>query len=361
VLISSFPLFGSAGEKHPCNEALEETNGESPVQRETERKYVLGRMVGQGSIATVYSVVPEPGSVDAAQIARIVKVEILAKRRPIHGMQTIRSLFKRELEGAQLLNTVKHENVIATISIFLLPGNLGFGSIHPRCFGGDLFVVVEKLTQMRRTQERESEEISRESDRIVRPYLAVILDVLDYLHNRGIIHRDVKPENLLFERWVEGEPFPQATDLRFVDFGFARKGVEIPVFGLDPHPGTPPYMLPALFLSHACDGRDADLHAAACVFYVVLTGAFPFRYPCRMAGGKTKKEVHKRNYEAGRFEAELSESEGGGRSAAQYLSFISPDSLAFLRAVLHTPESPAEKRLTISELRAQFPWCTKQQ
>jgi hypothetical protein len=96
-----------------------------------------------------------------------------------------------------------------------------------------------------------------------------VADALEYAHRQGIVHRDVKPDNILLS----------GAHAFVADFGVAltpgatqprltQTGVSL---------GTPMYMSPEQFLGDgALDGRT-DLYALACIVYEMLTGTLPFR------------------------------------------------------------------------------------
>jgi serine/threonine protein kinase len=94
-------------------------------------------------------------------------------------------------------------------------------------------------------------------------------------HERGLVHRDVKPANL----WIEGEPGASATGgkIKILDFGLAhcdREDVHLTADGVIV--GTPAYMAPEQARGAAPDPR-ADLFSLGCVLYELCTGVTPFR------------------------------------------------------------------------------------
>jgi serine/threonine protein kinase len=101
-----------------------------------------------------------------------------------------------------------------------------------------------------------------------------IAEALDYAHRQGVIHRDVKPSNILLT--VDGRP-------QLTDFGIAkalyeheqltRTGTSI---------GTPEYMAPEQIDGQSVDGR-ADIYALGIVLYEMLSGRTPFHAETPMA------------------------------------------------------------------------------
>ena len=96
-----------------------------------------------------------------------------------------------------------------------------------------------------------------------------ILDGLAASHAEGILHRDVKPQNILVER-ASGDP-------RLIDFGLARMEDLDTLTSTGQIPGTPLYMSPeqALAKPGAIDQRT-DVYSAGAVLYELLSAAPPF-------------------------------------------------------------------------------------
>lgn len=99
--------------------------------------------------------------------------------------------------------------------------------------------------------------------------LAQSLSVLSYIHNEGVIHFDIKPQNLMLIPPREGAEFPT---LKLTDFGFSKqveKGGELPLRG------TVEYAAPELLRGDAADHR-IDLYSLGATFFHLLEGHCPF-------------------------------------------------------------------------------------
>ena len=100
-----------------------------------------------------------------------------------------------------------------------------------------------------------------------RSVAAAIARALDYAHQQGFVHRDVKPENILFG--ADGAP-------QLTDFGIARamsSGARMTATGMSI--GSPHYMSPEQARGKEVDGRS-DLYSLGVVLYEMLTGRVPF-------------------------------------------------------------------------------------
>ncbi|MCZ6754949.1 MAG: protein kinase [Gemmatimonadetes bacterium] len=210
----------------------------STGQRFAGRYEVLGT-IGQGGMGMVYR---------AKDLELDEEVAIKTLRPEFVADKTVLERFKMEI---RLARRISHRNVVRIHD---------FGESE----GVDFLTMeyVEGITVRQLLDERGRLEIS--STLALARQLASSLEVA---HEQGVIHRDIKPQNLL----VDGEGV-----LKVMDFGVARlaeRSSGLTEVGLVV--GTPAYMSPEQLLAEDIDGRS-DLYAAGVVLYECLTGRLPF-------------------------------------------------------------------------------------
>ena len=202
-------------------------------------RYRIIHRLGQGGFGTVYLAHDD-------DLDRNVAIKVPNPERIAHPKDA-----EAFLTEARILAKLDHPNIVPVHDVGRTAGGLCF-VVSKLIEGSDLAVRMRRA----RFPFRDSAEL-----------VATVADALHYAHTRGLVHRDIKPGNIL----IDASGKPSVADfglaLRDEDFGKTR--------GLA---GTPLYMSPeqARGEGHLVDGRS-DIFSLGVVFYELLTGRKPFR------------------------------------------------------------------------------------
>jgi serine/threonine protein kinase len=207
-----------------------------PVEKVS--RYEITGELGKGAMGRVYKAVDPT-------IGRTVALKTM--RLDVHGLETDEMLrrFKNEARLAGVLN---HGNIV---TIYDAGEQDGLFYIAMEYIEG---VTLHSVLNQRKTLP--PEDIINISKQICAG--------LDHAHHHGVIHRDVKPANIMLE--------PDGT-AKIMDFGIAKSGGGLTSTGQVL--GTPNYMAPEQVRGHALDGRT-DLFSFGVMLYEMTTGEKPF-------------------------------------------------------------------------------------
>jgi protein kinase-like protein len=183
-------------------------------------------------------------------IHRNVAIKVVTIR-PDLSEEEARQYRERFLREAQAAGALIHPNIVGVHDIGQDPAT------------GRLYIVMEHVAgqDLKKMILSQAPLQSGEAVRLV----LQIATALDYAHRRGIVHRDVKPANVLIS---------ERGQVKITDFGVAR----LPGSDLtrsDQFVGSPGYMSPEQLKGGAVDGRS-DLFALGVILYQLLTGRSPF-------------------------------------------------------------------------------------
>lgn len=113
--------------------------------------------------------------------------------------------------------------------------------------------------------------------------ITAVASALDYAHQRGLLHRDVKPANILI-----ADPGTESQRVFLADFGIARRVDDTGLTATNMAVGTVAYAAPEQLMGDLIDGR-ADQYALACTAFHLLTGTQP--YECATSAAVIAKHV----------------------------------------------------------------------
>ncbi len=209
-------------------------------------RYRIDKLIGLGGMGAVYRA-------HHVLIEKIVAVKVM---NPAYSASEVD--LERFLREARSASQIRHENVVDIT-------DFGYSE------GGQAFIVMEHL---------EGEDLAtllaRERRIGWRRVVALALQIcagLKAAHARGIVHRDMKPDNCFIVKRDDGRE-----QIKVLDFGIAKIVNERAEASLTGQAliGTPEYVAPELVLGEQADAR-VDIYALGVVMYEALTGAVPFK------------------------------------------------------------------------------------
>ena len=204
---------------------------------ERVRSYRITEEIGSGGMAVVYKGVQE-------SLQRVVAIKAL--KTSMSSDENVVARFERE---ALSVASFQHENIITLYDYFRERGALFM--VMEFVEGIDLYDLIERCNK-----------IPTDVASIITLSVA---RALDYAHFRGVIHRDVKPANIIISK---------AGEVKLTDFGIARtEESDLTEAGIGL--GTPAYMSPEQIIGDKLDHRS-DIWSLGVVLYQMVTGSKPF-------------------------------------------------------------------------------------
>jgi serine/threonine protein kinase len=216
----------------------------APQAHPTERrigKYIVKGELGRGGMGAVY-LAEQPG------LGREVAIKELIQSAVADPVA-----LKRFMQEAQVMARTSHPNLV---------------QVHDLEQIGDANYIVLEFVRGKSLRDL----VNKGTLPLPQTFAVMhgVLSALDYAHRRSIVHRDMKPENVLLSE--EG-------DVKVADFGIARlmddSGAGSTATKTGTTVGTPQYMSPEQVASSKVDGRS-DLYSAGIMFYELVVGQPPF-------------------------------------------------------------------------------------
>ena len=209
-----------------------------PLIGKTLGQYQIVSEIGRGGMATVYRG-------EQTSLGRPVAIKVL--HHEFSSDPSLRSRFQRE---AYAIAQLAHPNILPVYDFGQDPAT------------GTVYFVTQYVDGGTLAAQMGSPMPPEQATRIA----AQIARALDCAHSRGVVHRDVKPANVLMTR--DGHPL-------LTDFGIAKLLAETRLTRTGTSMGTPAYMSPEQAQGKPVDHR-ADIYALGIVLYEMLTGRLPF-------------------------------------------------------------------------------------
>jgi serine/threonine protein kinase len=202
--------------------------------------YEVLELIGRGGFGIVARAFDET-------LNRVVAIKVMAPQ-----LATTSPPRKRFLREARAAAAIRHENVVTIYSVEEQPVP---------------YLVMEYIDGQTLQQR-----IDETGPLGVREVLRIGYQIacgLSAAHEKGLIHRDIKPGNIMLERQI-----PQR--VKVTDFGLARAADDASLTQSEVIAGTPMYMAPEQALNETIDHR-ADLFSLGSVLYLIVSGRPPFR------------------------------------------------------------------------------------
>lgn len=218
-----------------------------PEDHNSIQNYDLGKTIGKGNFAKVKVATHLITGVEVA-------IKIIDKTNLNEG-----SLAKL-LREVKVMKQLDHPNVVKLFEVIDTEDTLFL--VLEYAAGGEVFDFLVEHGRMK-------EKVAREKFR-------QIVSAIEYCHGLGIVHRDLKAENLLLDADM---------NVKIADFGFSNfyeAGKPLDTFC-----GSPPYAAPELFQGKKYEGPEVDVWSLGVILYTLVSGSLPF-------DGSNLKELRER-------------------------------------------------------------------
>jgi calcium/calmodulin-dependent protein kinase I len=213
-------------------------SSKAPI-RVFETDYKLEEKLRSGSYGTVYTTRHKKSNEEFA-----VKVIDRSKLKEKDDKATF-----REIGIMKDLNDV--ENIVKLIDVYVLPEYFYIVQVYAR--GGDVF---DRLAKRVSYTEKDARDLG-----------VILLGIMREIHKRKVVHRDMKPENLLLKTSMND------TSILLADFGFAKY---VPEEGLKTRCGTPAFVAPEILVGNYYN-TQVDMWSVGCLIYMLIGGYPPFQ------------------------------------------------------------------------------------
>jgi eukaryotic-like serine/threonine-protein kinase len=230
-----------------AHEPIPHPQAEAGAPEDAGERFVLGEPLGHGGMGDVYRA-------EDRRLKRAVALKFLRGDEP--------ERISRFLREAQAQARVDHENVCKVYEV---------GELDRRPFIAMQLIEGEPLLVVDSASTRPSPMLERMSTEQKARVMQKVAAGIHAAHREGLIHRDIKPGNILVERTEDGDLRPYV-----LDFGLAREVAAAGVSSFGLAVGTPHFMSPEQARGEAQLDRRTDVYGLGATLYAVLSGQPPF-------------------------------------------------------------------------------------
>ncbi|XP_070347122.1 serine/threonine-protein kinase 33 isoform X3 [Equus asinus] len=208
--------------------------------------YTFGRILGQGSFGLV---------IEATDKETETKWAIKKVNKEKAGSSAVK-LLEREVN---ILKSVKHEHIIHLEQVFETPKKMYL--VMELCEDGELKEILDRKGHF--------------SENETRWIIQSLASAIAYLHNKDIVHRDLKLENIMVKSSFIDANDEMNLNIKVTDFGLAVKKQGRGEAMLQSTCGTPIYMAPEVINAHDYS-QQCDIWSIGVIMYILLCGEPPF-------------------------------------------------------------------------------------
>jgi len=237
------------------------------LSKSFEDDYDLKEQLGEGAFGLVFRCVLRANGTEEHAV-KVVNKERLAR----HSLIALLGDKNTGREGEVDLHGClpHHSNIVGLRDCFHTPSTVRL--VIDLCKGGDLFDAIRRAKMESRRRSRDGALTEHGAASVVRQ----VLSALVFCHSKGVVHRDVKAENVLIEKPIDLVPLDSvAAVVKLCDFGLAARcwAADGPVLR-DPV-GSPDYLAPEVARLEPY-GQVADVWSAGVLLFACLRGRLPF-------------------------------------------------------------------------------------
>jgi serine/threonine protein kinase len=223
--------------------------------------YEVVKPIGEGAFSKVYLIHHK-----LLRENRALKIMTYNEEAKAEELEEVKEKFIKE---ARLIEKISHPNIINVHDIALIKSE--------KTGNREIPYTIMAVTEGKTLSDVMAGAVPMDMKR-VKAICGHMLSALTALHKEGILHRDIKPDNIMIEK--------KSGKAVLIDFGFAQRLLDEPEkISIYKSSGTPVYMAPEQFHENSKLTPQADIYSFGVVLYEMLTGDIPYK-------GELKEVIH---------------------------------------------------------------------